>query len=93
MTAVQATVGKACSKATWPGKEGFGESQPEAEADGSDVDTGMEVTCREQDGRTRMTIKQGGFLAAGAQDEFAGGGASILSGLGCAVAARVTDRS
>jgi len=53
----------------------------------------MEVTVREPDGRTRMTIKQGGFLAAGVWDEFAGGWASILGGLGCAVAARVTDRS
>ena len=53
----------------------------------------MEVTVREQDGRTRMTIKQGGFLAAGVWDEFAGDWASILGGLGRAVAARVADRS
>jgi len=57
------------------------------------VDTGMEVTVREQDGRTRMTIKQGGFLAAGVWDEFAGDWASILGGLGRAVAAKVADRS
>jgi hypothetical protein len=61
--------------------------------DGSSVGTGMEVTCREHDGRTRMLIKQGGFQAAGVCDEFAGGWASILGGLGRAVAARVTDRS
>ena len=40
-----------------------------------------------------MTIKQGGFLAAGVRGECAEGWASILGGLGHAVAARVTDRS
>jgi hypothetical protein len=61
--------------------------------DGSSVDTGMEVTSREHDGRARMVIVQGGFPAAGVWDEFAGGWASILDGPGRAVAARVTDRS
>jgi len=60
---------------------------------GSSVDAGMEVTFRAHDGRTRMLIVQGGFPAAGVWDEFAGGWASILDGPGCAVAARVTDRS
>jgi hypothetical protein len=40
-----------------------------------------------------MMIGRGGFLAAGVRDEFAGAWASILSGLGRAVAARATDRS
>jgi hypothetical protein len=61
--------------------------------DGSGVGTGMEVTFREHDGRIRMMIGRGGFLAAGVWDEFAGGWASIFGGLGRAVAARVTDRS
>lgn len=39
-----------------------------------------------------MTIAQGGFPVAGVWDEFAGGWATILDGLGRAVAARVTDR-
>ena len=60
---------------------------------GSSVDAGMEVTFRAHDGRTRMLIVQGGFPVAGVWDEFAGGWASILDGPGCAVAARVTDRS
>ncbi len=53
----------------------------------------MEVTFRDQDGRTGMTIARGGFLAAGVWDEFAGGWATIPGGLGRAVAARDTDRS
>jgi uncharacterized protein YndB with AHSA1/START domain len=61
--------------------------------DGSSVDTGMEVTFQEHDGRTRMTIVQSGFPTAEARDEFADGWPSILDGLGRAVAARVTDRS
>jgi hypothetical protein len=61
--------------------------------DGSSGDMGMEVTFREHDGRTRVTIVQGGFLVAGVPDEFPGGTASILGGLGRAAAARVTDRS
>ena len=61
--------------------------------DGSSVDTGMEVIFQEQDGRTRLTIVQSGFPTAEVRDEFAGGWASILDGLGRAVAARVTDRS
>jgi uncharacterized protein YndB with AHSA1/START domain len=61
--------------------------------DGSSVDTGMEVTFQEQDGRTRMTIVQSGFPTAEARDVFADGWPSFLDGLGRAVAARVTDRS
>ena len=61
--------------------------------DGSSLDTGMEVTFVEQDGRTRLTIVQSGFPTAETRDEFADGWASILDGLGRAVAARVTDRS
>ena len=61
--------------------------------DGSSVDTGMEDTFREDEGKTRMMIVQGGFPAAGAWDAFAGGCPSILHGPGRAVAARVTDRS
>ncbi len=41
----------------------------------------------------RRTIVPGAFPAAGVRDEFAEGRASILAGLGRAVAARVTDRS
>ncbi len=44
------------------------------------------------DGRTRVTIVQGGFPAARVRDEFAGGWGSILDGLGSAVAGRVADR-
>ena len=54
---------------------------------------GMEVTCWEQDGGTRMTIKQGELIPAGVRADFAGGWASVPGGLGRAVAARVTDRS
>jgi len=39
-----------------------------------------------------VTIVQGGLPAARVRGEFAGGWASILDGLGRAVAARVTDR-
>jgi uncharacterized protein YndB with AHSA1/START domain len=60
---------------------------------GSSADAGIEVAFREHDGRTRVAIVQGGFPAAGVWDEFAGGWASILDGLGRAVGARVTDRS
>jgi len=93
MTAAQARLGRPARRL--PGQERgiFDESQPEAEADGSGVDTGMEVTVREHDDRTRMLIVHGGLPAAGVWDEFAGGWASILDGLGRAVAARVTDRS
>ena len=48
---------------------------------------------REHEGGTRMTIKQGGFMATGVRDEFAGGWASLLGGLGRDVAAKITDRS
>ena len=61
--------------------------------DGSSVDTGMEVTFVEEDGRTRLTIVQSGFPTAEVRDEFAGGWPTILDGLGRVVAARATDRS
>ena len=61
--------------------------------DGSSLDTGMEVTVVAEGGRTRLTIVQSGFPTAEARDEFAGGWASILDGLGRAIAARVTGRS
>jgi uncharacterized protein YndB with AHSA1/START domain len=56
--------------------------------DGSNVDTRMQVTFQEEGGRTRLTIVQSGFSTPGLRDEFAGGWAGILDGLGRAVAAR-----
>jgi len=61
--------------------------------DGSTVDTGMEVTFVEEDGRTRLTLVQSGFPTAEIRDEFASGWPSILDGLGRVVAARATGRS
>ncbi len=61
--------------------------------DGSALDTGMEVTFVEEDGRTRLTIVQSGFPTAATRDEFTSGWGSILDGLGRVVAARVADRS
>jgi uncharacterized protein YndB with AHSA1/START domain len=58
--------------------------------DGSSVDTGMQVTFEEEDGRTRVTIVQRGFPTAERRDEFAGGWASILDELRRVVAARAT---
>jgi hypothetical protein len=60
--------------------------------DGSGMDTGMELTFGEQDGRTRMTTAQGGSSAAGVRGDFAGSWVSILDELGHAVAATITDR-
>ena len=59
--------------------------------DGSSIDTGMQVTFEEEDGKTRMTIIQIGFSTAERRDEFAGGWASILDELGRVVLARVTS--
>jgi uncharacterized protein YndB with AHSA1/START domain len=56
--------------------------------DGSSIDTGMEVTFEEEDGRTRLTIVQSGFPTPERRDEFAGGWASVLDGLGRVVTAR-----
>ena len=56
--------------------------------DGSNVDTRMQVTFQEEGGRTRLTIVQSGFSTPGLRDEFAGGWAGILDGLGRVVAAR-----
>jgi uncharacterized protein YndB with AHSA1/START domain len=57
--------------------------------DGSSVDTRMEVTFEEEDGRTRLTIVQSGFPTPELRDEFADGWPSILDGLGRVVATRV----
>jgi uncharacterized protein YndB with AHSA1/START domain len=57
--------------------------------DGSTVDTGMEVVFQPEDGGTRLMITQHGFPTPRLRDEFAGGWASILDGLGRVVAARV----
>jgi uncharacterized protein YndB with AHSA1/START domain len=56
--------------------------------DGSTIDTGMEVTFQPEDGGTRLTIIQRGFPIARLRDEFEGGWASILDGLGRVVTAR-----
>jgi uncharacterized protein YndB with AHSA1/START domain len=56
--------------------------------DGSTIDTGMEVSFQPEDGGTRLTIIQRGFPTARLRDEFEGGWASILDGLGRVVAAR-----
>ena len=58
--------------------------------DGSSLDTRMQVTFeQEHEGRTRLTIVQSGFPTPQLQDEFAGGWAGILDGLGRVVSARV----
>jgi uncharacterized protein YndB with AHSA1/START domain len=56
--------------------------------DGSSIDTGMEVTFEEEDGRTRLSIVQSGFPTPEPRDEFAGGWVSVLDGLGRVVTAR-----
>jgi uncharacterized protein YndB with AHSA1/START domain len=56
--------------------------------DGATIDTGMEVTFRPEDGGTRLTVIQRGFPTAPLRDEFEGGWASILDGLGRVVTAR-----
>jgi uncharacterized protein YndB with AHSA1/START domain len=56
--------------------------------DGSNVDTRMQVTFQAEGGRTRLMIVQSGFPTPGLRDEFAGGWAGILDGLGRVVAAR-----
>jgi uncharacterized protein YndB with AHSA1/START domain len=58
--------------------------------DGASIDTRMQVTFEEQDGRTRMTLIQRGFPTPERRDEFESGWASILDGLGRVVSARVT---
>jgi uncharacterized protein YndB with AHSA1/START domain len=55
--------------------------------DGATIDTGMEVTFQPEDGGTRLTIIQRGFPTARLRDEFEGGWASILDGLGRVVTA------
>jgi uncharacterized protein YndB with AHSA1/START domain len=56
--------------------------------DGSNVDTRMQVIFQEEGGRTRLTIVQSGFPTPGLRDEFAGGWAGILNGLGRVVTTR-----
>ena len=56
--------------------------------DGSTIDTAMEVTFRPEDGGTRLTVIQRGFPTSRLRDEFEGGWAGILDGLGRAVTAR-----
>ena len=56
--------------------------------DGTKIDTGMEVTFQPEHGGTRLTIVQRGFPTARLRDEFEGGWAGILDGLGRVVAAR-----
>ncbi|MBV9358747.1 MAG: SRPBCC domain-containing protein, partial [Chloroflexi bacterium] len=50
--------------------------------DGTSVETRMEVTFEEENGRTRLTLVQRGFPTAARRDEFAGGWPSILDALG-----------
>jgi uncharacterized protein YndB with AHSA1/START domain len=57
--------------------------------DGSSVDTHVQVTFQEKEGRTRLTILQRGFPTPQLRDDFAGGWPSILDGLGRVVSARV----
>jgi uncharacterized protein YndB with AHSA1/START domain len=57
--------------------------------DGSSLDTRVEVTFREEGARTRLTILQRGFPTGRLRDDFAGGWAGILDGLGQVVADRV----
>ena len=54
--------------------------------DGSSVATHLQVTFEEEGGRTRLTIVQSGFPSPQLRDEFTGGWASILDGLGRVVA-------
>jgi uncharacterized protein YndB with AHSA1/START domain len=56
--------------------------------DGSSIDTRMEVTFQDEDGQTRVTVIQRGFPTSQLRDEFAGGWAGILDGLGRVVTAR-----
>ena len=56
--------------------------------DGSTIDTAMEVTFQPEDGGTRLTVIQRGFPTPRLRDEFEGGWAGILDGLGRAVTAR-----
>jgi uncharacterized protein YndB with AHSA1/START domain len=56
--------------------------------DGTRIDTGMEVTFQPEDSGTRLTIVQRGFPTVRLRDEFEGGWASILDGLGRVVTAR-----
>jgi uncharacterized protein YndB with AHSA1/START domain len=56
--------------------------------DGTRIDTGMEVTFQPEDSGTRLTIVQRGFPTVRLRDEFEGGWASILDGLGRVVTTR-----
>jgi uncharacterized protein YndB with AHSA1/START domain len=56
--------------------------------DGSTLDTHLQVTFEQEGGGTRLTILQRGFPTPGLRDEFAGGWAGILDGLGRVVTTR-----
>lgn len=59
--------------------------------DGSSIRTRTHVTfTATADGRTRLTLVQSGFPAAGLRDEFAEGWGGILAGLSRVVAARTS---
>ena len=58
--------------------------------DRSSIDTRTQVTFEETaGGRTRVTVLQSGFPAAGLRDDFTHGWGGILGGLARAVAARI----
>jgi uncharacterized protein YndB with AHSA1/START domain len=57
--------------------------------DGSSLDTRIQVTFEQEAGGTRLTIVQSGFPSTRLRDDFAGGWAGILDGLGRVVSARV----
>jgi uncharacterized protein YndB with AHSA1/START domain len=57
--------------------------------DGSTIHTAMEVVFQPEHGGTRLTIIQRGFPTPRYRDEFAGGWAGILDGLGRVVSARL----
>ena len=58
--------------------------------DGSSVDTGMEVTVQDRDGRPQMTIVHTGFPSAELRDDHRGGWPGFLDRLERVVDARVT---
>jgi len=57
--------------------------------DGFSLETRTHVTFDAADGRTRVTVVQSGFPAAGLRDEFTDGWGGILDGLGRVVATRM----
>jgi uncharacterized protein YndB with AHSA1/START domain len=59
------------------------------ESDGSSIETRMDVSFKEENGRTRMTIVHSGFPTSEMRDKFAEGWPSVLEALERVVAARV----